>query len=126
MLKEIERFLQYSFLKEGRLGRKEFKGVCREGKVLVSPRIILYYKADNHWGAGFGTTRDVRKAVERNLLRRRLREAYRVLRPRISPLFKIVVIGKGSALNLSFEELKEELERLLKKANILTSDEQIA
>jgi len=110
--------VKYSFPKQGRLGRREFREVCRQGKVLVSPWIIMYYKPDEHWGAGFGTTRDVRKAVERNLLRRRLREAYRLLRPRLSPFFKIVIIGKGSALNLNFEELQAEITRLLKKGKI--------
>ncbi|MGB9552850.1 MAG: ribonuclease P protein component [bacterium] len=116
--------MKYSFPKEGRLGRKEFREVCRQGKVLVSPWLILYYKPDEQWGAGFGTTRDVRKAVERNLLRRRLREAYRLLRPRLSPFYKIVIIGKGNALSLSFQELQAEIEKLLKKGKILTESGQ--
>jgi len=125
LIKGLEIFLEYSFPRKGRLGRREFKGVCREGKALVSPLIILYYKPDRAGGAGFGTTRDVREAVDRNLLRRRLREAFRLLSPQLSPFWKVVLIGKKSALNLSFQELSLELQKLLKRARIL-DDQQSA
>ncbi|MDH7562120.1 MAG: ribonuclease P protein component [Caldisericota bacterium] len=118
MLEELGLSLKFSFPPEGRLGRKEFREVCRQGRAFVSPWMILYYKEDDRWGAGFGTTKEVRKAVERNRLRRRLKEAYRLLRPELAPNFKVVVIGKPKALELGFEELRGELEKLLKKANI--------
>lgn len=79
----------------------------------------MYYKENERWGAGFGTTKEVRKAVDRNRLRRRLKEAFRLLRPEMSPNFKVVLIGKPKAMELGFEELRGELEKLLKRANIL-------
>ena len=66
---------------------------------------------------GFTVTRKAGNAVQRNRIRRRLREAVRVSAgPLAVPDHDYVLVGRASALNASFEEILGELGRALDRA----------
>jgi len=58
---------------------------------------------------GFAVSRQVRRAVDRNRVRRRLREAYRATRETAPACGALVVIGKPSALRAPFKTLADEM-----------------
>lgn len=65
---------------------------------------------------GLTVTRKVGNAVERNRIRRRLREAVRVTcRADMVPGFDYVVVARRELLNLPFDTLTVELSRRLAK-----------
>jgi ribonuclease P protein component len=60
---------------------------------------------------GFTVTRALGGAVQRNRMKRRLREAVRRLRPAISAAVDVVVNPKKSLLRAEFSELLQQVER---------------
>lgn len=69
--------------------------------------------------AGFITSKRVGEAVERNRVRRRLRELARLSRPDWTPGVQVVVIARRAAVGASFEALREEWLTLARRAGVL-------
>jgi ribonuclease P protein component len=71
---------------------------------------------------GIITSRRVGGAIERNRVRRRLREIVRADRPRLRGGVWIVVIARRRAVEASFEDLRCEWRRLAKRHGLLLLD----
>jgi ribonuclease P protein component len=61
---------------------------------------------------GFTTPRALGKAVVRNRIRRRVREAVRLYLDRLNPQWSIVINPRRKALDASTQDLQREVERL--------------
>ena len=61
---------------------------------------------------GFAVSRQIRGAVARNRARRRLREAYRQIRPHMPVDVAVILIARPGAATRAFPELVEDLRRL--------------
>ncbi len=59
------------------------------------------------------STKISKKATERNLLKRRLRELLKVSSDKLPTSYDFVLYTKKGIQNLSFQELKKEFEKLL-------------
>lgn len=68
---------------------------------------------------GIITSRRVGGAVDRNRVRRRLREICREQRVGIAPGWLVVVIAKSSAVAAAFTDLREEWLLLARRLSIL-------
>ncbi len=68
---------------------------------------------------GLITSKRVGGAVERNRIRRRLRELTRLTRPAWTPGVWVVVIARRAAVSASFAELQAEWLRLAVRAGVL-------
>ncbi|MGD0500527.1 MAG: ribonuclease P protein component [Bryobacteraceae bacterium] len=64
---------------------------------------------------GFTTPRALGKAVARNRIKRRVREAVRLLLDRLSPQWSIVINPRRKALDAPAEELRREVEKLFSR-----------
>jgi ribonuclease P protein component len=71
--------------------------------------IVLWRPHDGPRRAGFAVARQIRGAVQRNRVRRRLREAYRAARDAAPTGVDLVVIGRGSASTLALGTLIEDM-----------------
>jgi len=65
------------------------------------------------------------RANQRNRARRRLREAYRNLRPFFSGDFDILLIGRRAILGAEWKEILREMLKLAQRAGLIT-DENLA
>lgn len=65
-------------------------------------------------------------AVERNRLRRRLREAYRRHQTRVRAGCELVVLARAAATSASYQQLECSLGRLLERAGLLELTEATA
>lgn len=105
-----------------RLARStDFKRVRQSGRSYAHPLIVLIVLPN-----GLDTSRiavaagrAVGKAVERNFVKRRLREAFRILFPAIPSGWDILAIARRPITSASFPEIQLALETLLQRARIL-------
>lgn len=59
------------------------------------------------------------KASSRNKIKRRLREAVKEAIPRIKAGFDIIIIARKGAETKDFQEIKQAVDKILKKSNLL-------
>lgn len=87
----------------------------------ANPCLVLYARK-NRTGinrVGITVSKKLGKAVVRNRVRRRIREAYRVHEERFLPGFDIVIVARSRAVEVSFQKLSNSLLSLAEKADIL-------
>jgi ribonuclease P protein component len=61
--------------------------------------------------------RAIGKAVVRNRIKRRLREAFRLQRARLNPKWDIVLNPRRAALDAAFGDIEREMGKLIEKCN---------
>jgi ribonuclease P protein component len=102
--------------------RRDFKQVYSRGRSHVHPALVLYVRPRREGPArfGFSVSKKVGKAVVRNRVKRRLREAARAILPELSRTADAVVVARTRVKDASAAEVREILCELLRKANLLT------
>ena len=113
-----QRFRKFERLKSRKLIQKLF----REGKSLKAyPIIAVYYGGAEHESVQVGfsvSKRRFRKAVDRNLLKRRMREAYRLNRGELGVqnlkgvALMLIYVGKDPA---DFGQIEKSVRKALSK-----------
>ena len=101
---------------------KDFKKISASGKSFFSSCLKVRFLANDLKVSRFAfviSTKVSKKAVDRNRLRRRLREIIRLSLAKVKPGYDIVVSTKSQALNKDYKELESELLNLLVKAKLL-------
>jgi ribonuclease P protein component len=103
------------FPRSGRLlKRRDFDSVYQRGKRHFSAHITVFYlpRAEGDGlRVGFTVGKILGGAVERNRVRRRLREAVRLHRHELAVPIDVVINPKKSALKADFSELESEISR---------------
>jgi ribonuclease P protein component len=66
---------------------------------------------------GFTTPRALGKAVVRNRIRRRVREAVRLRLEQLNPECAVVINPRRKSLNAPFGDLQKEIEKLFERCN---------
>lgn len=94
------------------------KGRSYRSKVL---RLVVATVSDGRRLAGFTVSKRIsKKATERNLIKRRLRAAYRCFYPQVSHGVSLLFIAQESIRVATYPEILNQMERLLKDARVLT------
>jgi ribonuclease P protein component len=85
------------------------------------PLLILRYRRNDleQTRYGLSTGRRLGGAVERNRVRRRLREALRTFGPRTRPGWDVLVVARPASGAASYADLAGALERLLRTSGII-------
>ncbi|MBO7244910.1 MAG: ribonuclease P protein component [Alphaproteobacteria bacterium] len=98
--------------------RRMFLKATHNGKKFVAKNMILQVVAQNEVSGarlGFTVTKKLGNAVQRNRIRRRLKEVARlVFKEYACDGFDYVIIARNSALDEDFAILKKDLKYLLK------------
>jgi ribonuclease P protein component len=106
---------RYTFPRSARLLRhSDFERVYKAGKRHFAAHITVFYlpRADGETlRVGFTVGKVLGGAVERNRMKRRLREAVRLHWPQAQLAFDVVVNPKKSALKAEFSALCGEISR---------------
>ena len=110
-----------SFPKSARiLRRAEFRRVYDEGRRVTGPYFAAFCLAGTSGGPRIGLTtpRALGKSVDRNRIRRRIREAVRRQLRELGPEWEIVLNPRRAALEAPFAELSREIGRLFSRCKV--------
>ena len=95
-----------------------------DGVKAPAPMFVLQMRRreDGPVRVGFTVSKRVGGAVERNRIRRRLKEVVRLSSPsRMRPGHDYVLIGRRAALDAPFERIREEFDRALRRVHATPS-----
>ncbi|MBQ9624946.1 MAG: ribonuclease P protein component, partial [Clostridia bacterium] len=67
----------------------------------------------------FSVSKKVGNAVTRNRVRRRMKECFALLLPRITTNCSIIFVAKSEIVECSFQRMTMDMEKALKKAGML-------
>lgn len=106
-------------------GSIEFKRVFLEGKRIESKNLIVFilnneYKFNR---MGLVVKKEIGKAVVRNKIKRRAREAYQQINRKLFQGYDIIILVKKSVVGLKHFQLYSELEGLFYKEKIFLPGE---
>lgn len=114
---DLEDMEKQTFTKKERIRkRKEYLTVYKQGVRGYSENFTIIVSR-NHSGAkrlGITVTKKVGNAVQRNRIKRLLREFFRLNKSDIADSQDIVIIVKGNIAKLNYHDVSRQLERLIK------------
>jgi ribonuclease P protein component len=96
------------------LRHADFEYVYQQGRRHFSAHMTVFYRRredENSARVGYTVSRALGGAVDRNRMKRRLREAVRLSWSNMKEPFDIVINPKKSLLQADFSELKDEVRR---------------
>ena len=95
----------------------EFRRLYSKGKSAATQNIVVYCRRNRrpYSRVGFTVGAKVGKAVTRNLVRRRLREAYRRSGELFAKGYDIVIVARTRSPLASYEELRRDMLNLFEK-----------
>jgi ribonuclease P protein component len=102
----------------------DFQRVRRNGKSNASPLMVLAFLRNelDYSRFGFVVSKRLGRAVQRNRIKRRMREATRLRTAQLKPGFDLVFIARQPIQQASYDEIEQCLEQLLQEADLLKSD----
>ena len=100
--------------------RADFEAIGRDGTARSTPILVLRaLRTDRtETRVGLSTPRTLGGAVQRNRVRRRLRELVRTRLERIGPGWDILLIARPAAGSASHAELGEALDAVVRRSDI--------
>lgn len=105
--------------------RREFEEIYRRGRSQANQAAVLYSLRVGSGPSrlGLAVGRKLGSAVVRNRVKRRLREAARLLWPAVRPGHVVVLIGRAGARDMGFSELCAALRSLFRRAGLMRDGE---
>lgn len=99
---------------------RDFIRVYKRGRYLPGKYCVLHYMKNgrDHNRLGITTSRKVRGSVQRNRIRRLIRESYRLNEAGPKTGYDIVILGRETASKIGFDKMARDIIYLLKKAGI--------
>jgi ribonuclease P protein component len=87
----------------------EFRRLYAKGKSVATPTLVVYFRRTNrdYNQIGITVSTKIGNAVCRNLIRRRIREIYRLNETRLQKGMDIVVVARAKSPHVSYAELEK-------------------
>lgn len=94
--------------------KREFSEVVSHGERLHSPHFVIYVRPNQHRRLGITVSHHVGNAVQRNRVKRLLREFFRLNKQKL-PYCDMLIVAKEGAPLLKYQQVYEELSGVLFK-----------
>ena len=100
----------------------EFRRLYSKGKSAAAPSVVVYCRRNgrNTNRIGITVSNKIGKAVQRNKIRRRIREIYRLNEERFKRGFDIVVVARVRSRYADYRELEQAILNAGSRLGILT------
>lgn len=121
-LRSVDPAVRFTMRRPQRLrAAADFRRVRSQGRFFAHPLLVLYVlpNALDATRVGFTVSKRVGKAVVRNRVRRRLREAARHIMPALPTGWDILVVGRPPLAAASARAVAEALTATLHRADLL-------
>ena len=88
----------------------DFRRLYAKGKSAAMPSLVVYFRQTGRDFSQLGITvsTKVGKAVQRNLIRRRIREIYRLNEERLPVGLDIIVVARVKSRYVSYQQLERD------------------
>lgn len=114
-------------LKGGQLKKKkDFARVFKKGKSVNADFLVLKYVTNNLKNSRFGiivSQKVSKKAVVRNKIRRRIKEAIRLMPGNPGKQIDGAIICRSGIEKMSFAKIRETIEKVLQKSGITQNND---
>lgn len=99
----------------------EFRRLYQRGKSAAGGSMVIYCRKNGFGYSRLGLTASTKigNAVERNRVRRRLREVFRLAESRLRPGYDVILVARTRTLSVSWRELNATFFHLCRKLNLL-------
>ena len=104
---------------------KEFQLVYKKGKAAHAKSLVLFYLKGEKYKKGFTASKKVGNAVNRNRAKRRLRALFSEFSLNMKS-GTYVFVAKESIKDTSYEMLKADIKKALKRVGGLISDSKVS
>ena len=95
----------------------DFQKLFKKGKRAFSPSLTMVYQKSNKLTMGISIGKKHGKSVQRNRIKRLIREAFRAVNGEIKESYRIVLIPKV-AEEYSFDTFKKHLQCMIQKEKL--------
>ena len=104
--------------------RADFLAAARGARAPASGFVLqaLDRREDGPVRVGFTVSKKVGNAVERNRVRRRIREIYRLNKAKMLPGYDLIVVARVRAVETDYQKLDRTYLRLLEQLDLLRED----
>ena len=101
----------------------DFKRLYYRGKSVVKKRLVVYYRKNkfSYNRLGITVSSKIGCAVERNRVRRLLKENYRILQG-LSEGYDIVIVARSRSKDATYYQLGKDLKEALLECAVLKGD----
>ena len=102
----------------------EFRRLYNKGKSAASQYAVVYCRRNGNKENRLGVTVSTKLggAVQRNRIRRRLKEIYRLNESKLLPGYDIVIVARMKSRAVEFGELQSSVLALFRKLNIVNGN----
>jgi ribonuclease P protein component len=102
--------------------RLDFQAVYSKGRSVANRAAVIYVLPQKPAGVshvGFAAGKKLGKAVVRNRVKRRIKEAVRLLWTRVKPGVSVIVIARHAAKDMAFTQLQSLIADLFERAGLV-------
>ncbi|NLL61208.1 MAG: ribonuclease P protein component [Candidatus Atribacteria bacterium] len=112
--------LDGNLVKESSIKTSEFRRVFSGGNKILGKNIVLHVLSTQQENnkVGIIVKKSIGNAVQRNKIRRRLREIWRQQNKVLSPGYDMVIVARKEIISATFAEIEQEIIELLQRNNI--------
>ena len=102
----------------------QFQTVFNQGKSYATKFLVVFIRENSldYNRVGFCVGKKVGNSVQRNRVKRLIKEVFRIYNPYLHQGFDLVFIGRHRASEMSYQQCKKDFLTLIKKSKILPRD----